>query len=190
MVNSHLVCYPTLRQLGFDLPRQQWSPLNCFRTEQGHCGACRRKWRLTDTDLSLWRDPDDVSHCRILSPDKTEWRLISATLCEWRRCFVVDQLWFMTRIREDCNIHTTLFTCDWQMHVRKMYLDNINKVMNSLLNTNYKVVVCPTYSVHVPHCWQCVIRYLQEIYTFYTMSTTNKSNYNNDHSETLRHFIT
>ena len=26
-------------------------------------------------------DPDDVPHCRILSPDKTEWRLISATLC-------------------------------------------------------------------------------------------------------------
>ena len=25
--------------------------LNRFRTEQGHCGACRRKWRLTDTDL-------------------------------------------------------------------------------------------------------------------------------------------
>ena len=22
-----------------------------FRTEQGHCGAYRRKWRLTDTDL-------------------------------------------------------------------------------------------------------------------------------------------
>ena len=25
--------------------------MNRFRTEQGHCGACRRKWRLTDTDL-------------------------------------------------------------------------------------------------------------------------------------------
>jgi len=25
--------------------------------------------------------PDDVPHCRILSPDKTEWRLISTTLC-------------------------------------------------------------------------------------------------------------
>jgi len=24
---------------------------NCFRTEQGHCVAWRRKWRLTDTDL-------------------------------------------------------------------------------------------------------------------------------------------
>ena len=57
--------------------------------------------------VSLWRDPDDVSHCRILSPDKTEWRLISATLCGWRRCFVADQLWLMTRIREeeeDCGL--------------------------------------------------------------------------------------
>jgi len=78
VVNSHLVCDPTIWQLGFDLPREQWSLLNRFCTEQRHCGACRRKWRLIDTDLC----PDDVQHCRILSPDKTEWRLISATLCE------------------------------------------------------------------------------------------------------------
>jgi len=42
-----------------------------------------------------------VSHCRILFPDKSEWQLISATLCGWRRCFVADQLWLMTRIREE-----------------------------------------------------------------------------------------
>jgi len=54
VVNSHLVCDPTIRQPGFDLPRQ-WSLLNRFRTEQGHCGACRRKWRLTDTDLLVAR---------------------------------------------------------------------------------------------------------------------------------------
>ena len=48
---SHLVCDSTIRQPGFDLNRQQWSLLNRFRTDQGHCGACRRKWRLTDTDL-------------------------------------------------------------------------------------------------------------------------------------------
>ena len=54
-------------QPGFDLPWQQWSLLNRFRTEQGHCSVCRRKWRLTDTDLSLWRDPDDIPYCRILS---------------------------------------------------------------------------------------------------------------------------
>ena len=51
VVNSHLMCDPTIRQLGFDLPQQQWSLLNRFRTEHGHCSACRRKWRLTDTDL-------------------------------------------------------------------------------------------------------------------------------------------
>jgi len=58
--------------------------------------ATYRHW-----SVSLWRDPDDVSHCRLLSPDKTEWRLISATLCGWRYCFMADQLWFMTRIREE-----------------------------------------------------------------------------------------
>ena len=91
------VCDPTIRQQGFNLPRQQWSLLNRFRTEQGRCGVCRRKRRLTDWSVSLWRDPDDVPHCRILSPDKTEWRLISATLCGWRRRFVADQLIMHTR---------------------------------------------------------------------------------------------
>jgi len=33
VVNSHLACDPTIRQPGFDLPRQQWSLLNCFRME-------------------------------------------------------------------------------------------------------------------------------------------------------------
>ena len=55
--------------------------------------------------MSLWRDPDDVPHCRILSPDKTEWQLISATLCGWRRCFVADQLWLMTRDQPNSRFH-------------------------------------------------------------------------------------
>ena len=110
VVNSHLVCDPTVRQLGFDLPRQQWSGTPTrpvVSTEPFPHGtetlrylqkemATYRHW-----SVSLWRDPDDVRHCRILSPDKTEWRLISATLCGWRRCFVADQLWFMTCIWEE-----------------------------------------------------------------------------------------
>ena len=49
-----------------------------------------------------------VSHCRILSPDKTEWRLISATLCGWSCCCVADQLWLVKRIREeDCGFRFT-----------------------------------------------------------------------------------
>jgi len=62
VVNSHLVCDPTIRQPGFDLPLQQWSLLNHFRTEQGHCGASRRKWRLTDTDLCPCGDIQTMSH--------------------------------------------------------------------------------------------------------------------------------
>ena len=62
VVNSHLVCDPTIRQPGFDLPRQQWSLLNHFHTEQGHCGACKRKWRLTDTDLCPCGETQTMYH--------------------------------------------------------------------------------------------------------------------------------
>jgi len=62
VVNSHLACDPTIRQPGFDIPRQQWSLLNRFRTDQGHCGACRRKWRLTDTDLCPCGETQTMCH--------------------------------------------------------------------------------------------------------------------------------
>jgi len=62
VVNSYLVCDPTIRQPSFDLPRQHWSLLNCFRTEQGHRGACRRKWWLTDTDLCPCGETQRMSH--------------------------------------------------------------------------------------------------------------------------------
>jgi len=62
VVNSHIACDPTIRQPGFDLSQQQWSLLNRFRTEQGHYGACRRKWRLTDTDLCPCGETQTMSH--------------------------------------------------------------------------------------------------------------------------------
>ena len=57
-------------------------------------------WCIFVSRLSL-KSVHCVSHCPILSPDKTEWRLISATLCGWRRCFVADELWLMKRIQEE-----------------------------------------------------------------------------------------
>ena len=33
-----------------------------FCTKQGHCGACRRKWRLTDTDLCPCGETQTMSH--------------------------------------------------------------------------------------------------------------------------------
>jgi len=90
VVNSYLVCDPTIRQPGFNLPRQQWSLLNRFRTEQGHCGACRRKWRLTDTDLCPCGETQTMSHI-VESCPLTNWMAayLSYTLrmktlfCSW-----------------------------------------------------------------------------------------------------------
>jgi len=58
--------------------------------------ATCRHWSVSSSG-----DSDDVPQCRILSSDKAEWWLISAALCRWSRCFLADQLWFMTRIREE-----------------------------------------------------------------------------------------
>ena len=79
VVNSHLVCDPKIRQHGFDLPRQQWSLLNRFCMEEGHCSACRRKWRLTDTDLCPCGETQTTSHIVESCPlTKLKWRLITA----------------------------------------------------------------------------------------------------------------
>ena len=59
-IHEHLININ--RQPSFNLPRQQWSLLNHFRTEQGHCGACRRKWWLTDTDLCPCGETQTMSH--------------------------------------------------------------------------------------------------------------------------------
>ena len=108
VVNSQLVCDPTFWQPCFDLPRQQWSLLNRFRNGTGTL-QCLQKEMVTyrHWSVSLWQEPDDVPHCRILSPDKTEWQFISATLWGWIRCFVVDQLCLMTRIREEEDLWLT-----------------------------------------------------------------------------------
>jgi len=83
----------------------------CMTLCHTHCGSatetgtlrCLQKEMATyrHWSASLWRNPDNVSHCRILSPDNTEWRLISATICGWRQRFVADQLWLRKRIREE-----------------------------------------------------------------------------------------
>jgi len=101
VVNSHLV-WPNNPATRFRLPSATMVSVEPFLHGKGTL-RCLQKEMATykHWSVSLWWDPDDVSHCRILSPDKTEWRLISAALCRWRRCFVADQLWLMSRIREE-----------------------------------------------------------------------------------------
>jgi len=59
-------------QPGCTLPRQQWSLLNRFHTGQGHCGACRKTWCLTDTDL-----------CTVVRPKRCPTSLNPALLPSW-----------------------------------------------------------------------------------------------------------
>ena len=49
VVNSTLVVDPTMRLPGFDLHRRQWSLLNRFRTGQGHCNVCHKKYGVSPT---------------------------------------------------------------------------------------------------------------------------------------------
>lgn len=51
VVNSFLVLDPAVPQPGFDLPRRQCSLLNRFRTAEGQCRACLKKWGQADSDL-------------------------------------------------------------------------------------------------------------------------------------------
>jgi len=62
MINFSLVDDPTIRQPGFNLPRQQWSLLNRFRPAEGHCGAGNKKWNQTDTDLCPCGEKQTMSH--------------------------------------------------------------------------------------------------------------------------------
>jgi len=62
MINSSLVDDPTVRPKGFHVSRRQWSLLDRFRTGQGHCGMCRKKWGLTNNETCACGDIQTMSH--------------------------------------------------------------------------------------------------------------------------------
>ena len=60
--NSHLVADPTHRLPGFNLPRNQWSLLNRFRTGHGICGASRFRWGMRDNPFCTCGHEQTMSH--------------------------------------------------------------------------------------------------------------------------------
>ena len=62
VVNNSLVSDPAIQLPGFDLPRRQWSMLNRFRTDQGHCRACHKRWGLASSDLCDCGEVQTMSH--------------------------------------------------------------------------------------------------------------------------------
>ena len=59
MVHLDYVMY---HNCGFDLHRRQWSLLNRFRTGQGQCNACHRKWGFSDNELCDCGEIQTMSH--------------------------------------------------------------------------------------------------------------------------------
>jgi len=49
VVNHTIVIDPTIRQPGFDLPRNTWSLMNRFRTVQRPCRVNLHKWGLAQS---------------------------------------------------------------------------------------------------------------------------------------------
>ena len=69
----------------FEFLRSTFLDNSRFRAGQlVRCCAYRKRWCLTDSqDLcSCGRDPDDVSHCRLVLSDKAEWWFVQNLL--WR----------------------------------------------------------------------------------------------------------
>jgi len=60
--NHDLVVDPAIRLPGFELPRREWSTLNRFRTGQGRCAACLKRWALTDSDLCACGSTQTMMH--------------------------------------------------------------------------------------------------------------------------------
>ena len=58
----HFSGRPTIRLPGFDLHRRQRSLLNRFRTGQGHCNACHKKWGFTNSELCDYGEIQTMSH--------------------------------------------------------------------------------------------------------------------------------
>jgi len=97
---------PTIRQPGFPLPWQQWSLLNRFHTGQGHCGACRKTWRLTDTDLCSCGETQTWLHIVESCPFTS----VPASLCWWCCYCLADQLWIAYARRRRRRTNETLTT--------------------------------------------------------------------------------
>ena len=100
--------FPSLPATRFRPPSAtvEWSLLNRFRTEQGHCGACRRKWRLTDTDLCPCGETHTMFHvvesCPLTKLNGGLSRLCSADedAVSWLTSYGSWHKWFMRRFDE------------------------------------------------------------------------------------------
>ena len=68
VVNYTIVTDPTVRQPGFDLPRQSWSLLNHFQTGQDPCCAVLHKWGFAKSPTGICGQQQTMSHIMGVCP--------------------------------------------------------------------------------------------------------------------------
>ena len=89
--------------------------LQLCRVRSFYITDCTDWMNLFNTKLNIVVHSDSLLHLAVVSTmvfnqcnDKTEWRLISATLCGWKRCFMDDHLCLMECIREEEEDHCSV----------------------------------------------------------------------------------
>jgi len=120
---SSLVEDPTIRLPSFDLQRRQWSLLNSFRTGQGHCNACHKKW------VSL-----TMNYVTVVKPKQCH---ISSTLVHWPS-LTADYCAYMKQMRRS--------STGWQ-HMTPSIRQQQQSLMSLSVNLTMLLVFLPTLTV-------------------------------------------
>ena len=153
VVNSTLVVDPTIRLPSFDLHRRRWSLLNRFRTGQGHCNACHKKWGFTDNELCDCGETQTMSHI------VNFWRRSTAlTWSRWGCRRLADNIWLLAHDNNNnwlsCllvgirkAIHPQKFVCKFVLFMRLTV--GIHNKIEPTTSTDYSWLNC---SKHLPAC--------------------------------------
>jgi len=100
----HFSGRPTIRLPSFDLHRRQWSLLNCFRTGQGHCNACHKKWGFMDNELCDCGEIQTMSHIVNFCPlTKFDGGLLRLLWSRWGCHRLVDNIWLLVQDNNNNN---------------------------------------------------------------------------------------
>jgi len=130
VVNSHLVCHPTIQQPGFDLLHHSWTLLN----GQGPCRANMHKWGLASSPLCDCGEQQTMEHI-VDSCPLTNW--MAACWASMKQTRMLSAGWRWRRRRHSRN--------EWTRFVaarRRKLLWHWQDLLQCLL-----LVICPQQEV-------------------------------------------
>jgi len=90
---------------GFNLPRRYWALLNRFRTNQGHCASCRKKWALHQPTLCPFCGKrQTMSHIVNSCPQSKLEEGEGLHRLNWWRCYrMAEDIWLVNVLDNNSN---------------------------------------------------------------------------------------